>query len=491
MRPAFEGHAGIPQENRLLFRALTSLKGSDVQGLVQHGGLCLLPGIPVVDGEPVRHLASHTATKVLSDVVISLQPAAINERLVRKWRSWQTRLSPWSVLWKAWRSQAEPLTYFDPQRFQDFVWQSLFAKTLPPEDRLLVTRGEYRVMRWPYGAMHAVAVATARFGHPSFMRLDTRGVDVFLTQTPYPGRVSTGTTLLVRYMDAVPMYLPHTIVKRNLHQASHYEALRRNVLDGAWFACASEASRQDLLSMFPQAADRAVTVHCMLSHHYFQEESARSRLTDIVAKRRHELPGWPLPPVPPHDQPLPGYLLQVSTLEPRKNHSLLVRAWEAMRANGHPDLKLVLVGSLGWEYEAIVAEMRPWIERGDLLLLGNVPAEELRVLYRHAAATVCPSVAEGFDYSGVEAMACGGVVAASDLPVHREVFGDAAEYFDPYDRQAAAAVIGRLLDPEAKAERMRLRARGDAVSAQYRPQVLLRQWSLLLDRISSTSRESS
>lgn len=483
MRPALEGHAGIPQENRLLFRALRSLPDHEVQGLLQSGGLRLQPAIPDSAGVADSTLAPHVRADALSRVVISLQPAAINERLVRKWRSLQTRMSPWEVLLKAVRRRAEALSHFDPAHFEDFIWRSLFEKSLHPTDRPLVTAGSFRVLQVPYGAMHAVGVATARLGRPAYMHLDTEGVDVFLTQTPYPGRVRAGTTLLVRYMDAVPMYLPHTIIKRSIHQASHYEALRQNVNDGAWFACASEASRQDLLSMFPQAAERAVTVHCMLSHHYFEEASARTRVPEIIAKRRHGLPGLVLPAIPAHEEPLPPYLLQVSTLEPRKNHGLLLRAWEALRARGHAGLKLVVVGSLGWEYESIVADMRPWIERGELLLLGNVPAEELRVLYRHAAVTVCPSLAEGFDYSGAEAMRCGGLVASSDLPVHREVFADGATYFDPYDMNAAAEAIERLLDPRSVDLRKGLRAAAGRITARYLPEVLVPQWASLLQRI--------
>ncbi|MDR7927306.1 hypothetical protein RIE95_09980 [Acidithiobacillus thiooxidans] len=49
-------------------------------------------------------------------------------------------------------------------------------------------------------------------------------------------------------------------------------------------------------------------------------------------------------------------------------------------------------------------------------MLHSVPAEALRLLFRQAVVTVCPSVGEGFDFSGVEAMRCGGVVAASDIP---------------------------------------------------------------------------
>jgi hypothetical protein len=60
MRPALEGgHAGIPQENRLLFRGLCGVEGLEVQGLLQCGGRVLAEGLPVVDGEIVHSLPRH------------------------------------------------------------------------------------------------------------------------------------------------------------------------------------------------------------------------------------------------------------------------------------------------------------------------------------------------------------------------------------------------------------------------------------------------
>jgi len=110
----------------------------------------------------------------------------------------------------------------------------------------------------------------------------------------------------------------------------------------------------------------------------------------------------------------------------------LLSAWEKLRAEAFPELKLIVVGKLGWHHKAIVKKYRPWMERGDAFLLEDVPAADLRLLYKHARATICPSFGEGFDFSGVEAMKSGGVVAASDIPVHREIYDDAVEYFNPY-----------------------------------------------------------
>lgn len=132
------------------------------------------------------------------------------------------------------------------------------------------------------------------------------------------------------------------------------------------------------------------------------------------------------------------YLLMVSTIEPRKNHARLLTAWSTLMTDRDPSIKLVLVGNTGWGSEELTQEMRAWIDTGALFVLSGVPAADLCTLYRHAVATVCPSLAEGFDYSGLESMASGGVVVSSDIAVHREVYGDATEYFDPHCTRSLA-----------------------------------------------------
>ncbi|MGV2528359.1 UNVERIFIED_CONTAM: glycosyltransferase family 4 protein, partial [Bacillus thuringiensis] len=131
----------------------------------------------------------------------------------------------------------------------------------------------------------------------------------------------------------------------------------------------------------------------------------------------------------------------------------------------------VVVGGLGWDYTPIMRAFRSWIDRGEMFMLSSVPSPDLRALYRHAAATVCPSLGEGLDFSGVEAMRCGGLVVASDIPVHREVYEDAAEYFDPFSTLGAVTALKKVLyEPDIQQVQQRLRQRGEEVSSRYLPE---------------------
>jgi glycosyltransferase involved in cell wall biosynthesis len=282
--------------------------------------------------------------------------------------------------------------------------------------------------------------------------------------------------------------MPHTISERKFHQAAHYRALRKNVYSGAWFVCVSDATRKDLLNIFPELEDRCVTIHNMVSHHYFKEASSIERVAEIIRTRMvsRSRPGNRLGQTNSrqtwfHDTSQPfEFLLMVSTIEPRKNHLTLLSAWERLRLEGHPSLKLLLVGDLGWHNTAILRRFRPWLDRGDAVLLEDVAPAELRLLYKHARATVCPSFGEGFGLSGVEAMACGGVVVASNIPAHREVYGEAAEYFNPYSAEDMTATLRSVLDPALPALREELASKGAQHARRYGQEAILQQWEAFL-----------
>jgi glycosyltransferase involved in cell wall biosynthesis len=121
------------------------------------------------------------------------------------------------------------------------------------------------------------------------------------------------------------------------------------------------------------------------------------------------------------------------------------------------DLALLVVGS-PWreDEEALIAE------RGvgsRLIHRGRVGDDHLTALYAGAACVIVPSLAEGFGFPVVEAQAAGAPVVCSDIPVFREVAGEAALFFDPRRPDALASRLAESLNP---ATTRRLLAAGDA-----------------------------
>jgi glycosyltransferase involved in cell wall biosynthesis len=506
MRPALDGFYGIPQETRLLFSALAALPGLRVSGLLQmstrqvKGGVA--PGVNLSEAERIHRY---------SRAVVSLKGQSVAD--------WKMGVADWlgallhkgALRWGAWTGLAPiRLKGFETRAFRDFIWQQLFARSVPPAEREWVLRSDYRVCASPWRWMHLTGIERAwLLGHSRYPRLDTKGMNVFIAQTPYPARVSAGTALVVHYHDAIPVLMPHTISDRAFHEASHFQAMAANVRDGAYFVCVSDATRRDLLSLFPEAEPRAVTIHNMLPAHYYPGEPEPERVPGIVRRHLHDefrpKGSGAKSSVTKGDRAFyklaksfsneadksafyaqafgagSRFVLMVSTIEPRKNHMRLIEAWEVLRDRIDPDLKLVLVGHIGWDHKTVLEGCLPWIEQGGLFMLHSVPAESMRILYQQATVTVCPSVGEGFDFSGAEAMRCGGVVAASDIAVHREVYGEAAVYFDPYDTQSVVQSLQTLVYAEdAPARTEALRAAGLEQSARYLPERIVPQWEAFL-----------
>ncbi len=444
LRPALDGHSGIPQAARLLFRELAAIPSLHVGGLIQHGAHLLAPGLPSDCNLRDVQLSAHSRIDRLGRVVISIEEQRFKSHIpATAYMLWMTLAQLFGMKHK--------LTRFDGRRFPDYLWRRLFEKTLLPEDFDLVVNRTFRILRAPWHAHHLAGLWTRWLGSAKYPRIDTRGIDVLVSETPFPGVVSPGTALIIRYHDAIPLTMPHTIKGRRYHQAAHYNALKSNVLNGAWFACASESTRQVLLSLFPCVEARAVTIQNTISHHYYREDSNPSLVREIASLRVSNYMRALSAPRLTEWLSEPGknvsfdYLLTVSTLEPRKNHLKLLSAWEQLRTHGHPDLKLIVVGERGWQSEEILRAFRPWMERADLLQIEDVPTSELRVLYRHAKITVCPSLAEGFGYPGIESLYSAGTDAASDIPAHREVYGAAAAYFNPHSATDMRLILSRTI----------------------------------------------
>jgi glycosyltransferase involved in cell wall biosynthesis len=124
------------------------------------------------------------------------------------------------------------------------------------------------------------------------------------------------------------------------------------------------------------------------------------------------------------------YGLFVGTLEPRKNVATLLAAWRELRRDEGKGgaTPLLVCGPRGWRAQALRRQLAEAEREGWLRYLGYVSPAELAALYRGAAVVALPSLYEGFGMPAVEAMVAGAPLVLSDLPVFREVAGDAALY---------------------------------------------------------------
>lgn len=137
------------------------------------------------------------------------------------------------------------------------------------------------------------------------------------------------------------------------------------------------------------------------------------------------------------------YLLVVGTIEPRKNLDRLLDALSLLRRQGD-DVRLVIVGRLGWLYEGFLAKLEDFEHRDAVICLGFVPDSDLPAVYSGATTTVLASVYEGFGLPILESMACATPVVSSCAASMPELGGEAARYFDPMDVEAMAAAIGEV-----------------------------------------------
>ncbi len=156
-------------------------------------------------------------------------------------------------------------------------------------------------------------------------------------------------------------------------------------------------------------------------------------------------------PDPEPDRQAHPYFVFLGTIEPRKNHLLVLHVWRRLVERLGPAApRLVLVGRRGWENEQVV----DMIERcaalhGVVEERADLSDTQAAALLRGARALLMPSFAEGYGLPVAEALAAGTPVLCSDLPVLRELGGTAAEYLDPLDGPAWMQAVEDYAAPDS------------------------------------------
>lgn len=184
----------------------------------------------------------------------------------------------------------------------------------------------------------------------------------------------------------------------------------------------SEHARQEIVRYYPETRDKVRIVHNGITPAY----------TPLTQKQVEKT-------LASYDLSYKEYFIFLSNLEPRKNISGLLEAYKKfVEQPSCETVRLILVGGMGWNNEAILAEIEAINKNGTKVIVPDhyVPDEELPALLSGAAALVHPAHYEGFGISPLQAMACGTQVVVADNTSLPEVVGDGGFYVkddDPRD----------------------------------------------------------
>jgi glycosyltransferase involved in cell wall biosynthesis len=157
------------------------------------------------------------------------------------------------------------------------------------------------------------------------------------------------------------------------------------------------------------------------------------------------------------------FIMYVGRPQPHKNLDRLQEAFTRLQSD-HPDLKLVLAGKKDILYRKMSFKLKAHGTR-NVIFTGFVSEGQLRWLYEHTTAYIFPSLSEGFGLPGLEAMVHGAPVVSSNATCLPEVYGDAAEYFDPLSVGDMAQAINKVLKNEKR--RKQLIGLGRKQAAKY------------------------
>lgn len=171
------------------------------------------------------------------------------------------------------------------------------------------------------------------------------------------------------------------------------------------------------------------------------------------------------------------YILMVGTVEPRKNHRLLLEAYdlELKQAGYH----IILAGYMGWHMEEFEGELHAHPDYGSgIFHFDGLEDSAIDYLYQHARFLAFCSYTEGFGLPLLESVQRGTPVVAADIPVSREVAGAYCDWFRQDDARDLCRVVREYEDEE------RYRQRKESLKA-YRPI----SWTQCCERMAKILRE--
>lgn len=211
----------------------------------------------------------------------------------------------------------------------------------------------------------------------------------------------------------------------------HRSGLRIGAREATLIAAISEATRQDLLEHFGSAIDaERVRTLPLAATSDFQPVPDRAQIAQVRQKFGIQA----------------EYIINIGTLEPRKNQERLLRAYATLPATLRAAYTLVIVGPYGWKIPGVQEVIDALGLQNQVVWTGHLPDHELNTLLSGATVFAYPSLYEGFGIPLLEAMQCDVPILTAQVSSLPEIAGDAAVLVEPTDIAAIADGLQRLLE---------------------------------------------
>lgn len=306
------------------------------------------------------------------------------------------------------------------------------------KSHVLTTASSRALFEWlqsPSSKLTAIRIVTiGLFG--GWLRRLHRGLSDrdFLFNTGHSGLEQPWYPAMVKRQGVKPVFMVHDLIPmshpeycRPGERDRHLTRMRNALQLAAGVVCNSQATL-DELTAFAKASGLAVP-------------------PAVVA-----LLAPSVPVAQPGHRPMPEpYFVMLGTIEPRKNHWLLLQLWRSLVERLGPAApRLVVIGQRGWECENVVDLLeRCEALKGVVTELPRCSDADLMTWLHHAQALLFPSFAEGYGMPLAEALSLGVPVIASDLPVFREIAADVPDYIDPLDGKRWGELIQAYARPDS------------------------------------------
>lgn len=247
--------------------------------------------------------------------------------------------------------------------------------------------------------------------------------NVFFSPAHYAPRVSPVPTVVTIH-DLSYKFFPNEFLSGDLYKLNKWTEY--SVKKASRVICVSNHTKTDLLKFYPEATNKTSVV-----------------LNGFRSPKKLQVAGYKLQSSHP-------YILFVGTIQPRKNITTLIEAFEKF-VETRPNYKLKIVGKKGWLYTETLNRIESSPVSKQIEYLGFVKDNVLETLYKNAYATVLPSLYEGFGLPVLEAMSHGSPVIASNTSSLPEVGGEAVLYCNPDDPKTITEAFEELQDTKLRA----------------------------------------